>query len=84
LKAFISDHLSFSYLPLNPSLNQHHNKINLSLTQRPTFLESMPFLYTFPTTGGVSVLSDEYGILFHGVCLPSFFGNAGATLVFIN
>ena len=35
LKAFISDQLSFSYLPLNPSHNQRHNKINLSSHPAP-------------------------------------------------
>ena len=57
--------LSFFYVPLNPPHNQSHNKINLSLTQRPPLPDTMPFLDTFPTTCGGSVLSDEYWMPFH-------------------
>ncbi len=31
-------------LPLNPLHNQHHNKLNLHLIQRPTLLHPIPFL----------------------------------------
>jgi len=36
--------LFFINLPLNPSHNQRHNKIDLLNIQRPAFLVSMPFL----------------------------------------
>jgi hypothetical protein len=46
-------------LPLKPSPNQGHNKIDLHLIRRPTLLDSVPFLNAFPTTGGSSVLCGE-------------------------
>ena len=78
LKAFIKDQLSFSYLPLNPPQNQSHNKINLGLTQRPPLPDTMPFLNTFPTTGGGSVLSDEYWMPFHWRLLAIIFRKCGS------
>jgi hypothetical protein len=73
LKAFISDQLSYSYLPLNPSHIQSHNKIDLLRIQRPPLPDTMPFLDTFPTTGGGSVLSDEYWMPFHRCLLAIIF-----------
>jgi hypothetical protein len=68
----------FVDLPLNPSHNQHHNKIELLRIQRPPLPDTMPFLNTFPTTGSGSVLSDEYWMPFQWCLLAIVFRKCGS------
>jgi hypothetical protein len=62
---------------VDPFHNQSHNKINLSLTQRPSLPDTMPFLDTFSATCGGGMLSNEYWMIFHRRLLAIIFRKSG-------
>jgi hypothetical protein len=57
--------LFFIYLLLNPSHNQSDNTLDLFRIQSPALLDSMPFLYAFPATGGGCMLGDKCRMTSH-------------------